>query len=198
MENTKKYHRMSIKRSFLLGFVAFALGFSSPAPAHAADSWLEFFFPSLKQQKPDPSQTGMAEFADENAVIAAPSVEDGLPENSTPLHIRHRPSADVAKWIENVLPDLMSFEADHVRLLRFGHEGGVEGRAMRIHAPLISLTKAEIIRQGTALGVDYSLTHSCYDPINGLACGRCDACRLRRQGFEQAGIKDPTRYHDSA
>lgn len=115
MENTKKYRLMSIKRLFLFGFVAFALGFASPAPAHAADSWLEFFFPSLKQQKPDPSQTGMAEFADENAVITAPSVEDGLPENSTPLHIRHRPSADVAKWIENVLPDLMSYEADHYK-----------------------------------------------------------------------------------
>jgi len=84
------------------------------------------------------------------------------------------------------------------KLANLATREGVEGRAMRIRAPLISLAKAEIIRKGTALGVDYSLTHSCYDPINGLACGRCDSCRLRRQGFEQAGIKDPTRYGVSA
>jgi 7-cyano-7-deazaguanine synthase len=71
---------------------------------------------------------------------------------------------------------------------------GVEGRPIRLHAPLISLTKGEIIRRGIALGVDYSLTHSCYDPVRGLACGRCDSCNLRRRGFEQAGVPDPTRY----
>jgi 7-cyano-7-deazaguanine synthase len=63
-----------------------------------------------------------------------------------------------------------------------------------IHAPLIELTKAEIIRLGTTLGVDYGLTHSCYDPVNGLACGRCDACALRKKGFAEAGVPDPTRY----
>jgi 7-cyano-7-deazaguanine synthase len=63
-----------------------------------------------------------------------------------------------------------------------------------VHAPLIELTKAEIIRLGTSLGVDYSLTHSCYDPVGGLACGRCDACALRRKGFVEAGVPDPTRY----
>jgi 7-cyano-7-deazaguanine synthase len=64
----------------------------------------------------------------------------------------------------------------------------------RVHAPLIERTKAEIIRLGTSLGVDYALTHSCYDPVGGLACGRCDACALRRKGFVEAGVPDPTRY----
>lgn len=63
-----------------------------------------------------------------------------------------------------------------------------------VHAPLIALTKAEIIALGVGLGVDYSLTHSCYDPVQGSACGRCDACVLRKKGFVEAGIADPTRY----
>lgn len=72
---------------------------------------------------------------------------------------------------------------------------GVEGQRFTIHAPLISMSKAEIIRTGVALGVDYSQTHSCYDPSpEGLACGECDACRLRRNGFAAAGVDDPTRY----
>jgi 7-cyano-7-deazaguanine synthase len=71
----------------------------------------------------------------------------------------------------------------------------VDGRPIRIHAPLIDLSKADIIRMGVRLGVDYGLTVSCYQAsATGLACGRCDSCRLRRQGFEQAGIPDPTRY----
>jgi len=64
----------------------------------------------------------------------------------------------------------------------------------RVHAPLIEMTKAEIIRAGLALGVDYAITHSCYDPIAGAACGRCDACLLRKKGFADAGVADPTRY----
>ena len=65
----------------------------------------------------------------------------------------------------------------------------------RIHTPLINLTKAEIIQKGAALGVDYAITHSCYDPSpEGLACGRCDSCILRRQGFADAGVPDPTVY----
>jgi 7-cyano-7-deazaguanine synthase len=68
-------------------------------------------------------------------------------------------------------------------------------RRFRVHAPLIALTKAQIIRRGLALGVDYALTHSCYDPApDGAACGRCDACQLRRKGFTDAGLPDPTRY----
>ncbi|MGH7675226.1 MAG: 7-cyano-7-deazaguanine synthase QueC [Gemmatimonadales bacterium] len=74
---------------------------------------------------------------------------------------------------------------------------GVEGRPLRVHTPLIKLTKREIIRQGLALGLDYSLTVSCYDPApppGGEACGRCDACRLRLKGFAEAGVADPARY----
>jgi 7-cyano-7-deazaguanine synthase len=65
----------------------------------------------------------------------------------------------------------------------------------RVHAPLIDLTKAQIVKLGRSLGVDYALTHSCYDPTpEGAACGRCDACALRRKGFAEAGVPDPTRY----
>lgn len=71
------------------------------------------------------------------------------------------------------------------------------GQPIRIHTPLIHLKKSEIIQRGTQLGVDYSLTHSCYDPIDGLACGACDSCILRRRGFLQADIHDNTRYHPS-
>lgn len=76
-----------------------------------------------------------------------------------------------------------------------GTKSGAEGRPISIEAPIISLSKAEIIRRGTELGVDYSLTHSCYDPDTaGLACGECDSCLLRRKGFAGAGVADPTRY----
>jgi 7-cyano-7-deazaguanine synthase len=72
----------------------------------------------------------------------------------------------------------------------------VEGRLrIAIHTPLLTLSKAEIVRLGSRLGVDYGLTHSCYDPSpEGLACGRCDSCLLRRKGFDEAGLPDPTRY----
>jgi 7-cyano-7-deazaguanine synthase len=71
-------------------------------------------------------------------------------------------------------------------------KAGVEGRGLRIHTPLIDLTKAQIIRRGLDLGVDYSLTHSCYDPdAAGRACGTCDSCLIRRRGFAEAGMEDP-------
>jgi 7-cyano-7-deazaguanine synthase len=73
--------------------------------------------------------------------------------------------------------------------------GTEHGLKFKVHAPLLKLTKAEIIHRGVELGVDYSLTHSCYDPTSdGLACGHCDSCTLRRDGFTAAGIPDPTRY----
>jgi len=75
-----------------------------------------------------------------------------------------------------------------------GTKAGVEGRALRVRAPLLALSKAEIIREGMALGVPLALTHSCYDPAGDLACGRCDSCRIRRDGFRAAGVVDPTRY----
>ena len=75
----------------------------------------------------------------------------------------------------------------------------VEGQKLSIHAPLIAMTKAEIIQTGMVLGVDYSQTVSCYQAsLEGLACGKCDSCRLRQQGFIEAGVKDPTRYQNNA
>ncbi|MED5370930.1 MAG: 7-cyano-7-deazaguanine synthase QueC [Myxococcota bacterium] len=71
---------------------------------------------------------------------------------------------------------------------------GVEGGVFRIHTPLIALTKAQIVQAGSKLDVPYQLTHSCYSPVDGLACGHCDSCLLRRKGFEEAGLPDPTRY----
>lgn len=74
-------------------------------------------------------------------------------------------------------------------------KAGVEGHPYQIHTPLIDLSKAQIIRKGLALGVDYRLTHSCYDPTPaGLACGHCDSCQLRLKGFAEAGLPDPVRY----
>lgn len=81
------------------------------------------------------------------------------------------------------------------RMANLATKAGVEGRQqLRIHTPLIHLSKAGIIRLGLELGVDYSLTHSCYDPVGGLACGHCDSCLLRRAGFAEAGVPDPLRY----
>ena len=86
--------------------------------------------------------------------------------------------------------------AAYERMANLATRAGVEGTApIRICTPLIDLTKADIIRLGTSLGVDFSLTTSCYDPtVHGVACGQCDSCRLRLKGFAEAGIKDPIRY----
>jgi 7-cyano-7-deazaguanine synthase len=90
------------------------------------------------------------------------------------------------------------FIAAFEHLATLATKAGVEGNSCRIHAPLIKLSKAEIIREGSQLGVDYALTVSCYQAdAAGRACGRCDSCRLRRAGFEAAGIEDPTRYQSS-
>lgn len=89
-------------------------------------------------------------------------------------------------------PEYMrAFEA----LANLATRAAVEGRPLKLHTPIIELSKAEIIRRGTALGVDYALTVSCYQAdAEGCACGVCDSCRLRRAGFEQAAVADPTRY----
>ena len=90
---------------------------------------------------------------------------------------------------------ISSFEA----MANLATRAGVEGNELSIQAPLMDMTKAEIISAGTSLGVDYSQTVSCYQAsIEGLACGKCDSCRLRIEGFNQAGISDPTRYKNSA
>jgi 7-cyano-7-deazaguanine synthase len=87
---------------------------------------------------------------------------------------------------------IAAFEA----MANLATKAGVDGSGrFRIHTPLISLTKAEIIRKGVALGVDYGKTHSCYDPTpEGIACGTCDSCRLRLKGFAEAGLTDPASY----
>ena len=87
------------------------------------------------------------------------------------------------------------FIAEFERLANVATKAGVEGEPFTIHAPLLDLTKADIAREAARLGLDAALSHSCYDPLpDGRHCGRCDACRLRSKGFEDAGIADPTSY----
>lgn len=87
------------------------------------------------------------------------------------------------------------FIAAFERMANLGTRAGVEGDGFQIHTPLISLTKREIVLRGLALGVDFGLTSTCYDPApDGAACGRCEACILRRKGFAEAGAEDPTSY----
>lgn len=81
------------------------------------------------------------------------------------------------------------------RMANTGTRAGISGDCFNIEAPLLSMEKSDIIKKGAELGVDYSMTHSCYDPDNeGLSCGICDSCTIRRQGFSKSGIKDPARY----
>jgi 7-cyano-7-deazaguanine synthase len=88
-----------------------------------------------------------------------------------------------------------AFIAAFEELANVATKAGVEGARFQIHAPLISMSKSQIIRKGTELGVDFSLTHSCYDPVEDhLACGACDSCRLRLEGFRAAGFEDPISY----
>jgi 7-cyano-7-deazaguanine synthase len=87
------------------------------------------------------------------------------------------------------------FVAAFEELANRATKAGVEGDRFTIHAPLIHMTKADIAREAARLGLDAGMSHSCYDPAHdGAACGRCDACRLRAKGFEEAGLPDPTRY----
>jgi len=87
------------------------------------------------------------------------------------------------------------FLAAFQRLADVATKAAVSGASIKIHAPLVSMSKAQIIREGARLGVDFSLTHSCYDPTSdGLACGHCDSCLLRRRGFRDAGLVDPIPY----
>ncbi len=88
------------------------------------------------------------------------------------------------------------FIASFEKMANLATKAGVEGKTrLKIHTPLLHLSKAEIIKKGITLGVDYSMTHSCYDPdMNGNACGQCDSCLLRKKGFAEAGAIDPTKY----
>ncbi len=87
------------------------------------------------------------------------------------------------------------FIAAFQQMANLGTRAGVEGAGIRIHTPLITLSKREIVLRGMELGVDFGLTSTCYDPsTDGAACGRCEACRLRLKGFREAGMEDPVRY----
>ena len=80
-------------------------------------------------------------------------------------------------------------------MANLGTKNGTTGTKFKVHAPLMEMTKAQIIKKGVSLGVDYSLTHSCYDPSeDGLSCGVCDSCRLRLKGFSEANLRDPINY----
>ena len=147
----------------------------------------------------------------DRAIAVPESLSEGIPVTYVPARNTIMLALALA-WVEvlgardvfigvNVLdssgyPDCRpEFIESFGRLAALATRAGVEGNPCRIHTPLISLTKAEIIREGTRLGVDYGQTVSCYQADEeGRACGRCDACRLRRAGFAAAGIPDPTRY----
>jgi len=91
-----------------------------------------------------------------------------------------------------------AFIAAFEQMANLATKAAVEGKKLKLHAPLMEMSKAEIIRQGRQLGVDYALTVSCYQADEqGRACGRCDSCRLRREGFQSAGTPDPTRYREA-
>jgi len=85
---------------------------------------------------------------------------------------------------------IRAFEA----AVRVGTKAGMEGRGLEVRAPLLTLTKADIIRLGISLNVPFHLTHSCYDPVGDMACGQCDSCLIRRKGFAEAGVADPIPY----
>ncbi len=159
----------------------------------------------------DLGQFGGSALTDPNLAVPVEGLEGGIPITYVPARNTIMLSIALA-WAEVL-------EADHIyvgvnavdysgypdcrpafinafeSMANLATKAGVEGHKLHIHAPLIDLSKADIIRRGTALGVDYSLTVSCYQADDdGRACGLCDACRLRRAGFEAAGVADPTPY----
>ena len=159
----------------------------------------------------DIHQFGSSALTDRTIAVPTTGVQPGIPVTYVPARNTIMLSLALA-WAEVVgaedifvgvnavdysgYPDcrpeyVRAFEA----MANLATRAAVEGRPLRLHAPLIELTKADIIRRGLALGVDYGLTVSCYQADDdGRACGVCDSCRLRRTGFEAAGVPDPTRY----
>jgi len=159
----------------------------------------------------DLAQLGGSALTDTNIAVPVEGVKPGIPVTYVPARNTIMLSLALA-WAEVLeardifvgvnavdysgYPDcrpeyIAAFEA----MANLATKAGVEGRKLSIHAPLIDLSKASIIRRGSFLGVDFGLTVSCYQADDaGRACGVCDSCRLRREGFEAAGIPDPTRY----
>lgn len=163
----------------------------------------------------DLGQLGGSALTDPSIAIPVHGVEPGIPVTYVPARNTIMLSLALA-WAEVVgaqdifvgvnavdysgYPDCRpEFIAAFETMANLATKAGVEGRRLKIHAPLLALSKAEIIRTGASLGVDYSLTVSCYQADEtGMACGVCDACRLRRAGFASANIADPTRYMATA
>jgi 7-cyano-7-deazaguanine synthase len=158
-----------------------------------------------------PKHDDVAELADEAAASGAVGAGGEIPITYVPARntiflsfalavAEVRGAADVFIGVNAVdysgYPDCRpEFVAAFEAMANLATRAAVEGRRLTVHTPLIELTKADIIRRGIALGVDFGLTSTCYDPgADGGACGRCDACLLRARGFADAGIPDPTRY----
>ena len=154
---------------------------------------------------------GGSALTDESIAVPTQGVKDGIPVTYVPARNTIMLSLALA-WAEVLAADDLFFGANAVdysgypdcrpeymrafeRMANLATKAAVEGRRLTLHTPLISMTKAMIIEQGVKLGVDYGLTVSCYQAdAEARACGVCDACRLRRAGFETAGVPDPTRY----
>ena len=159
----------------------------------------------------DLGQFGGSALTDASIAVPEEGVDNGIPVTYVPARNTVMLSIALA-WAEVLgandifvgvnavdysgYPDCRpAFIAAFETLANLATKVGVEGARLRVHAPLIDLSKADIVRRGLALGVDYSLTVSCYQADDsGRACGRCDACRLRAAGFAAAGVADPTRY----
>ncbi|MBS1189988.1 MAG: preQ(0) biosynthesis protein QueC [Rhodocyclaceae bacterium] len=161
--------------------------------------------------KLDLAQFGGSALTDTTIAVPTAGVQPGIPVTYVPARNTIMLSLALA-WAEVLgsrdifvgvnavdysgYPDCRpEYVAAFERLANLATKAGVEGARLTVHAPLIDLTKADIIRTGSALGVDYALTVSCYQAdAAGHACGACDSCRLRREGFAAAGLVDPTRY----
>jgi 7-cyano-7-deazaguanine synthase len=161
--------------------------------------------------KVDLSAFGGSALTDKSAAIPIEGADAGIPVTYVPARNTIMLSIALA-WAETLqsldifigvnavdysgYPDCRpEYIAAFEQMANLATKAAIEGAKLRIHAPLMNLSKAEIIRQGMLLGLDYSLTVSCYQADeSGLACGVCDSCRLRRRGFESAGVPDVTRY----
>ena len=159
----------------------------------------------------DLAQFGGSALTDANIAVPTGGIEPGIPVTYVPARNTILLSMALA-WAETLeardiflginavdysgYPDCRpEFVAAFEQLANVATKAGVEGARLKVHAPLISLSKADIVRLGFTLGIDYALTVSCYQADDeGRACGACDACRLRREGFATAGVDDPTRY----
>ncbi|MBI2380037.1 MAG: 7-cyano-7-deazaguanine synthase QueC [Gammaproteobacteria bacterium] len=201
---------MAKDRGFECHALSFDYGQRHLAEIEASDRIAEAFGVSHKTLKLDLRSIGGSALTDEHIAVPETPTE-GIPVTYVPA--RNTVFLSLALGYAEVL------DADHIfigvnavdysgypdcrpafidafeRMANLATKAGVEGHRLTIETPIISLSKAQIIAEGLKLGVDYSLTVSCYQAdAQGRACGRCDSCRLRREGFMAAGVADPTRY----